>query len=563
MNQPTPAIVTQDAVRRLPRLALLLLCLAYVLPGFLGRAPWKGADFANFGYMAELARGGSAWLQPSLLGQAPEVQGPLPLWLGAWALRWAPLWLAPDLAARVPFMLLLMLTLTATWYGVYHLARSTQAQPVSFAFGGEAQPKDYARAMADGGLLALLACLGLAQLSHETTPALAQLAFSALAFYGLAALQHHRMAGSVGLGLGLAGLGLSGAPALALLFGLGGALVEVLDRSEPESRLLRHRRAWQIVGIALLTSLPALVLDLWRWRVHLPEASWNELHGLTRLWLWFSWPAWPLTLWTLWRWRRQRWSRHVALPFWFAAVGFVASFTTAGMDRALLLTLPAMAALAAFALPTLSRGVAALIDWFTLLFFSVWALFIWLYWISMQTGVPPQPAANVARLFPGFVPQFSWLPFLLACAATLSWVWLVRWRTGRHRAAIWKSLVLPAGGMVLSWLLIMTLWLPIGDFARGYAPLVRKITALTASTGCVQAHGLTRAQIAAFRFHGAMDLQSASRSATCEWLLVDSESEPTLAQAVNLADWTLLQTLRRPSDNNEDLLLFRRLSPRP
>jgi hypothetical protein len=40
---------------------------------------------------------------------------------------------------------------------------------VAFAFGGEAQLIDYARAMADAALLALVACLGLAQLSHETT----------------------------------------------------------------------------------------------------------------------------------------------------------------------------------------------------------------------------------------------------------------------------------------------------------------------------------------------------------------------------------------------------------
>ena len=83
-----------------------------------------------------------------------------------------------------------MLTLLATWYGVYYLARTPRAQPVPFAFGGEAQPTDYARAIADGGLLALIACLGLAQLSHETTPALAQLGFTALTFYGMAALPY-------------------------------------------------------------------------------------------------------------------------------------------------------------------------------------------------------------------------------------------------------------------------------------------------------------------------------------------------------------------------------------
>jgi hypothetical protein len=68
-----------------------------------------------------------------------------------------------------------VLTFMATWWAVYYLARTPGAQPVAFAFGGEA-PQDYARAMADGGLLALMACLGLAQFSHETTSYLAQLA---------------------------------------------------------------------------------------------------------------------------------------------------------------------------------------------------------------------------------------------------------------------------------------------------------------------------------------------------------------------------------------------------
>ena len=95
-----------------------------------------------------------------------------------------------------PSCLLLALTLVATWYGVYYLARSPQAQPVAFAFGGEASPTDYARAMADGGLLALIASLGLAQLSHETTPALAQLGFTALTFYAMAAA--YRIATVVG-----------------------------------------------------------------------------------------------------------------------------------------------------------------------------------------------------------------------------------------------------------------------------------------------------------------------------------------------------------------------------
>lgn len=563
MNQPTPAIVTQDAVRRLPRLALLLLGLVYTLAGYFGREPWKSADMASFGYMSELARGLSPWMRPQQMGQEPEIQALLPYWLGAWAVQWAPTWIAPDFAARIPFILLLGATLAATWYGVYYLARTPQAQPVSFAFGGEAPPTDYARAVADGGLLALIACLGLAQLSHETTPALAQLGFCALSFFGLAAMPYRPLGAAASLAIGLTGLGLSGAPAMALLFGLGGVLVDILDTNAPQGAPRVQRHSWHALALAILAALLAWGLDQWRWRVALPHASWSEWRSLGRLWLWFSWPAWPLALWTLWRWRRQRWSRHVALPLWFAAVGFGVSLSTPAADRALLLTLPAMAALAAFALPTLSRSMAALIDWFTLLFFSGCALIIWVVWISTQTGVPRQPAANVVRLAPGFEPTFSLLPFLAALAATLAWLWLVRWRTGRHRKAIWKSLVLPAGGATLSWLLLMTLWLPMLDYARSYAPLVRQVAAIVKPTACVEAHGLTRAQIAAFQYHGQLRLKPASPTAQCEWLLVDTDARDTLAQAVKSADWQFLRSVRRPSDDNENVLLFRRRGAAP
>lgn len=189
MNIATPAIVTQSAVRRLPRLALVLFCIAYVLPGFLGREPWRVADVNAFGVMLEMAAGHSGWWDPQVLGLAVEEAGPLPYWLGAVFIRLLP-FLSADVAARIPFGLLLALTLVATWYAVYHLARQPAAQPVSFAFGGEAQPVDYARTLADAALLALIACLGLAQLSHETTPDLARLAAVASLLYAGACLSH-------------------------------------------------------------------------------------------------------------------------------------------------------------------------------------------------------------------------------------------------------------------------------------------------------------------------------------------------------------------------------------
>jgi 4-amino-4-deoxy-L-arabinose transferase-like glycosyltransferase len=563
LNQPTPAIVAQDAVRRLPRVALLLLCLAYVVPGFIGREPWKNADVTAFGYMFELARGAGNWLSPMLVGQPPEFDALLPYWLGAWAMKFAPAWIAPDFAARLPFMALLVLTLAATWYGVYDLARSPRAQPVPFAFGGEARPVDYARAMADGGLLALIASLGLAQLSHETTPALAQLAFSSLAFYATAALPRRPIVAALCLSAGLAGLVLGGAPTMAVLFGAGGVAISLFDRESPAEDV--NARPWQaaaIAAVALLASVAlASWLGLWRWRIS-PGGLAYDWRALAKLVVWFTWPAWPLALWTLWRWRRQLQSRHVALPLWFVAVSLVTTFMTPSSDRSLLLGLPALAALAAFALPTLSRSVSALIDWFTLLFFSGCALIIWVIWLSMQTGVPAKPAANVARLLPGFEPSFSAVAFVAALAATLAWGWLVRWRTGRHRTVIWKSLVLPAGGAALCWLLVMTLWLPTLDFARSYAPVVRGIVQAMDRPGCVEAYGLTRGQAAAFRFHGQMDLQVARRDGRCPWLVAPADLQPAMALELDMRQWRLVTRVRRPADRNDNVLLFRRAQAR-
>ncbi|HEY8907647.1 MAG TPA: hypothetical protein VIM63_16600, partial [Rhodoferax sp.] len=98
MNQPTPAIVAQDAVRRLPRIALWLFCAAYVLPGFLGRGPWKHEDITTFGYMAELSRNTADWWHPTLGGMEPNVDALVPYWLGAWAIKLAPQWMTADLA---------------------------------------------------------------------------------------------------------------------------------------------------------------------------------------------------------------------------------------------------------------------------------------------------------------------------------------------------------------------------------------------------------------------------------------------------------------------------------
>ena len=574
MNHPSPAIVAQAAVRRLPRLALLLFCLAYLVPGFVGREPWKNDDVAAFGVMLGMAQGHVSWWEPHILGQALETPALLPYWLGAWAIQALP-FLSAEAASRVPFLMLLGLTLVGTWYAAYQLARQPQAQPVSFAFGGEASPTDYARALADAALLALIASLGLAQLSHETTPALVGLSCAALLAYAGARLAtgqaKQRPAAAAWWALATWGLAFSGTPLLSAALGLGGLWL-LTRQAQARATTHPHENPSTPVPRALLAGLAmSTVAAAWAGlivtgvdpfgRYWGPPSSADQWQSLVRLLAWFTWPAWPLALWTLWRWRRQLRSPHVALPLWAVLAAVMSSTLQNGNERALLVALPGLACLAAFALPTLKRSVSALIDWFALLFFTGCAIVIWVIWLAMMTGVPAKPAANVARLAPDFEPSFSLILLLPALAATAAWVWLVAWRVGRHRAALWKSLVLPAAGSVLCWLLLMTLWLPLLDHGRSYVSMASRMSlALAPDRDCVLVHGLTQGQIVALQHHGKLKLERLGMAThRCNALVVSPTALAGLSQHVPLQDWAFERTVPRLNDRRETLLIYRRV----
>lgn len=485
-RKPSPAIVAQEAVRRLPRVPLLLLCAVYVLAGFIGREPWKSADIAGFGLLFN--------------------------WLGTSDWAW--------FIARCGAAGLLALTLLTTWYSTYYLARRDAAQPVPFAFGGEAKPTDYARAIADGALLALMACLGLAQLSHETTPALLQLALVSLLFFALSCYRYHPIKSSIAITLSLTSLA-----------------------------LLARNLHFDVASILRL-------------------APWQQAFHLL---LWFAWPAWALALLTLIRWHRHwlclRPSSHIVIPLAFVVIHLLLLFIAQQPDRWFLSALPALSTLAAFALPTLKRSMKSLIDLFTLLFFTGCAFVIWIVWLAMQTGIPPQPATNVARLAPLFTPTLSLIALALALFGTAVWIWLMAWRLGKHRPAIWMSMVLPASGAVLCWTLLMTLWLPLLDHARSYKPLVlniQRILAPSAPNACLQTHGITTAQAAALRYYLDRPLVEANRGAACDWLVTDGDSVQSLPEYVHTNDWEQVAKLRRPTDDNEDWLIFQRKArPQP
>ena len=120
--------------------------------------------------------------------------------------------------------------------------------------------------------------------------------------------------------------------------------------------------------------------------------------------------------------------------------------------------------------------------------------------------------------------------------------------------------MLPAGGVALSWLLLMTLWLPLLDHARSYRPLVQRLAVHLPVSGCVAVQNLNRSQLAALEVHGTWRLSLDSRVTGCQWLLVGfKEHRNTPAarqQRPDLPGWTLVE--RRPADRDEVMLVYRR-----
>ena len=558
---------------RLPRWALWGLCLLYSCAGLAFRDPWKSADIIALGWMQAIAEGRSSWLRPSLDGFAAPAFTWLPYWLGALGIKLGS-WAMPlDMAARLPFVLLLLLTFAAVWYATYCLAREAEAQPLPFALGGEAQPVDYARSVADGSVLALMATLGLAQLGHEATAVLARMAFVALWLYAVAGLRlYPRKALWAGVAASL-GLALSGVPGLLLLLALGlAALRPVLQASLGRAAPQAHGA---LLVAALLSAALAWALQAGLQSVAYANAAWwaglqfsgRSWSSWLRLFAWFVWPTGLMALVALWSWRAWWRSPHILWPMGVLLPCLALVFGKAPADRQLLLATPALAVLAAMYLPTMRRTVSALVDWFTLSFFSICVLSIWVVWLSLETGWPAQPARNVARLLPGLAYQGSMWGTLAALLLTALWLRSIVWRVGRDRSALWKSLAIPAGGAAVCWALLMSLWFPLLNHARSYEGMMGDLARKTASSlgapaaGCVYAYGLAPEHAAALHFYRPLPVQAyrpgQRQALACTWFVVEEQDMGRLPDWVGEQLWELRGRIQRPGDD-EYLALYQR-----
>ncbi|CAB3727252.1 Uncharacterised protein [Achromobacter denitrificans] len=465
------------ATAKLPRLILLGLLLAYIVAGLFMRDPWKTDDAVGLATMITAIReGGITWLLPQVGLLAHAEEGPLITWVGAICIWLFGPFIGDITAGRLPNLLWFAITTTSVWYGTYLLGRRAEAQPLALPFGGEPEPRDYGRMLADAALLLLLATVGILQRTHETTVVPAIMAWQALAFYSLARSVDRPFTGCTTLGIALA--------ASFLTRGWVGAIpimVGALLAFYPRGQLWRCRR-W-LPWAALVTLV--LILAWWipasqgseywirNWKIwnlsSFAAPNWHDMGRTLRDLPWYLWPTWPLALLAIWRWRSWIYAPHIWLPLALLVCSALVLF---GLEEAtdseyVLLAVPC-AVLAAFSLPTLRRGVVNTLDWFAVMCFSLTAATVWLGWVALHFHWPAQISRNIARQTTGYEPVISWVAFALALVFTLAWIALVVWRLRVKPQALWRGTVLSAGGLTVTWILLVLLWQPAVDYARSY-----------------------------------------------------------------------------------------------
>ncbi len=612
----SPARLIASDTLKLPRWALIALCLVYILPGLIGRDPWKSEDAAGFGVMWTMATssgyGGIAdWLLPNVAGAPVLDSGPLMHWVGAACVVVASAVFGHGvnaaLAARFATVIFFFVAVTGIWYATYLVGRRPAAQPAALAFGGQPEARDYGRVLADGALLILLATIGLLVRAHESSSDVAMLAMLSVALYGMARSLEFRKAGAGWIALAIVGLVLSRgpAPALAILV-LWTILIAFNNDFKPA------RRATAVVLVPLtIAGLAIWPLATW---IMVPDAAthitarlgeWGRyFDGIdaraagkyVRTLPWTTWIAWPLASWGLWTWRKRLSAAHIALPggFVLAMLGVLGS-TSDTSDGQLLLVLPGLVMLAAFGLPTLRRGGANAFDWFSLMLYSIVAIFIWFAWFARMTGAPEGFSRSIARLVPGATPEFRPIVFTIALAATIAWLAIVRWRIVAHPRVLWRSVVLASGGLILVWTLTATLFLHAIDYGRTYrdvagalsaaltaaqknvaqsgkrargragsdAPVVRDARYAGAPGGsCVATDGLGLAQRASFAWFADVHFSKVDYSGDnvdeCDYLLRQDLTRKPRDEVLPQGRWKLLWEGRRAADRDERFRLYQK-----
>lgn len=494
----------------------ILLVLAWLLVGLLGRDAWKSDEAETLGRIMSALDAG--WQS--------ESRAPLFPWIGALFSRLLSPFLPLIDAARLATVLCSALALWFTGLAARELYGPGRGWPAA---------------------LLLMGCFGMFTRGHGLFTESAFLLGAAMSIYGMVLAGRRPYAGAAVLALGLlvtfhgqgpeAGLGMVSLAVLPLLF--------------PNWRNPRY-----LVALGLAAAVPLLAWQAGDAVLQFETASDKMMKSAAytpRLLAWFAWPLWPLAIWTLW-WERRRLAGNVEvwLPLLALAALFLLTVFMPG-DRELR-TLPLLvplALLAAAAPVTLTRGASNGFYWFSAACFLFFIAVFWVYWSAMDLGWPAGLARHLDRLYPDYRVEIEWPYIGVGALACLTWLALLRF----PRRDMARPVVVWASGMVLVWVLLIVLLKDWAQGAWGYEGLMHDLAKqVEASPDCVQGRALTPAVSAMLAYHTG--IRPLPAGVDCGWLLEQwNEREQSRPEPEG---WRPVWEGYRPRVKHERLTLYTR-----
>lgn len=530
---------------------LIVLCLAYLLPGSIGHDPWKPDEGYVFGSINEMLQSGD-WVVPHVGGEPFMEKPPAFHWLALATATLASPWLALHDGARLASIVFMLLTLL----GVALMTRWTS--------GPTRMP---------AALVLTLACLGLPDPAHMILPDLPQLAGSALALAGLA---------GHAAGIGLAGLLFGGGVGLAFLGkgllvpGMLGITVLLLPLVFPSWRRRELLRFLFMAALAVLPWLLAWPVALylrspelfrqWLWDNNIGRflgtsvsflGAANEPGLFWRSTPWFLFPAWLFAALSLAAAGRQALRQpQYQIGMLFLLVATVTLSQSGSLRTVYLLPLiPAVAVMGTDAALSPPRWLnAALAALGTLIAVAALALF-WPVWLALLVdGQLPSWALRLQKWLPAIY-AMPMQPIAVGAATLLSlWATFVIATNIRQSAGglrIWIS------ALALAWGLLMTLWLPWLNEAKSYRTPFTALAGVITTSGCIASRDLGESERAVLNYFSGIQTQrlEVAGDVGCPLLLVQSR-RGTITKVGD--EWAPLWSGARAGEHNESFQLYQR-----
>lgn len=526
---------------------LLLLVIAYLVPGLLGHDPWKADEPYTFGVVHHMLRSGD-WIVPAVGGEPFVEKPPLYYWMAGATAMAASSWLPLHDAARLASPIFVVLSLAAA-AGAARLCWGEGAGALS--------------------VLLFLGTLGLESHAQRMQVDLAMLAGFAVAVLGFAACARDRAWAGIALGFGV-GLGFLGKGLFAVgVIGLTALLLPLFF-----SQWRRVRYFEQLVYAAAV-ALPALVawpLALFsRSRPLFVEWFWENNFGrfagfaVSRLgaayepgsWAetlpWFLFPLWIYLIAAIVR-EGRRASQHAGMQIGLtmAVVCAVVLAASASMRAVYILpVVPPLVLAAVVAVRTPEGGAAKALGIFSMALGATAIVAVWGVWLALVFHWRLPAAEAIGRTLP--VP-FD-MPIMIAAvvaafALTAGYVVLFAFRN-RFPAS---NLMLWVATLALGWGLALTLLLPWLDAAKSYRSVFTEVARhLPPDTSCLFVDGFGESERALVEYYTGLEPRRFDRGGACVAMVWMGRLE---ARTPPGPEWSLVWKGNRPAETSEHFELF-------